>query len=484
MSTAGLWGNLFGRRNDSSRRRRNNCRRLSANVEGLENRTLLSAANAAPVEMPARRGPMIVEVGQPDTSGQTGGVGRRPLLELSSEATGESTPVNGRSPVMTNSGPSLQSHSDSTGGSLSEFEDSSQGTLGEFSDTAPATVKVTLENGILTIEGTAKDDEIIVKEQDGFISLAIAGSTQKKGDLFISSSELAIFRSRDVKGIVISGGAGNDTIKVDASITQGAFISGGIGDDVIWGSGGDDIIWGGAGDDLILGFGGDDIIRGGSGRDALFGQWGNDSVYGDEDDRKIDGGLGDDMEDHGTLIISESSFTVPLGELEVIEEEITVTKTGSEEPWQKAEGEKIGPYEYTKAGIAAGASVVTMNPGPMYAYLQDWLKSQAKAIGKELGMSIGMDLMKDLIFSKGTTIEYNGYEFRFGLDTEKGGVLQDFKDGAANDIKEWVHDLAIDQGLSAADDAGVPGAGAIQEWLLWGDPEVNIFTPYIEYREK
>ena len=67
-------------------------------------------------------------------------------------------------------------------------------------------------------------------------------------------------------------------------------VSGGEGDDLLWGHGGDDLLYGGEGNDTLLGGDGDDRLDGGAGDDVLIG--------GDEDDR-LDGGAGDDVLDGG-----------------------------------------------------------------------------------------------------------------------------------------------------------------------------------------
>jgi Ca2+-binding RTX toxin-like protein len=71
--------------------------------------------------------------------------------------------------------------------------------------------------------------------------------------------------------LVILGGDGDDAITL-AAITQPTFditILGGLGDDILIGSGGDDSIFGGPGDDVLIGGPGADCLSGGSGNNVV-----------------------------------------------------------------------------------------------------------------------------------------------------------------------------------------------------------------------
>ncbi len=73
----------------------------------------------------------------------------------------------------------------------------------------------------------------------------------------------------------IYGGAGNDTIRaafvLPGATTPGAFLSGDLGDDTVFGTGGLDTIEGGDGADAVIGNDGADIINGGAGNDTISG---------------------------------------------------------------------------------------------------------------------------------------------------------------------------------------------------------------------
>lgn len=123
-------------------------------------------------------------------------------------------------------------------------------------------------------------------------------------------------------GVLISGGEGDDTIygssKQDNLAGDGGndIIYGGDGNDSLTGSDGSDRIYGdpgndfiredgfefdgddyikaGPGNDLVSAGDGHDTIKGGSGNDLLQGNAGNDIVKGNSGDDKLKGGLGDD----------------------------------------------------------------------------------------------------------------------------------------------------------------------------------------------
>lgn len=82
---------------------------------------------------------------------------------------------------------------------------------------------------------------------------------------------------------IIFGGEGSDTI------------DGGQGDDRIYGEQGDDTIQAGGGRDTVLAGDGNDLVHGGSGRDLLFGGTGDDALFGEDDNDLLVGGAGDDL---------------------------------------------------------------------------------------------------------------------------------------------------------------------------------------------
>ncbi|MEN8952355.1 Hint domain-containing protein, partial [Planktotalea arctica] len=99
---------------------------------------------------------------------------------------------------------------------------------------------------------------------------------------------------------VVTGGAGNDTIfggDDDDSIIGGQgndFIDGGIDDDTLIASSGNDTVLGGSGDDLITGEGGLDSLVGGDGSDTIDGGGDSDTIIGGAGADSIFGGSGED----------------------------------------------------------------------------------------------------------------------------------------------------------------------------------------------
>ena len=116
----------------------------------------------------------------------------------------------------------------------------------------------------------------------------------------------------DVMDVALSGGGGartrtgsdgRDIIRYDGAPAP---IAGGLGDDVIFGTGGDDVLRGDinwvsaqgelmGGDDVLYGLGGDDRIGGKAGDDTLYGGAGDDRLYGDDGDDVLRGGAGEDV---------------------------------------------------------------------------------------------------------------------------------------------------------------------------------------------
>ncbi len=134
------------------------------------------------------------------------------------------------------------------------------------------------DDGIVHVEGTPAADEI-----GAFV----------QGERFVVSlnGDVKMFPNDRVKGLHVRALAGDDVIKVDASVHQQTELRGGRGDDSIAGGSGNDYIEAGAGNDrvdagattnagwnVVFGGAGDDTLIGGRGRDAIVGGAGNDEI--------------------------------------------------------------------------------------------------------------------------------------------------------------------------------------------------------------
>jgi Ca2+-binding RTX toxin-like protein len=90
----------------------------------------------------------------------------------------------------------------------------------------------------------------------------------------------------------ISLGDGDDKA-IDTGSLDGAYVSGGAGDDTIT-VGKDGFAWGEDGNDVIHANGGENIVKGGAGDDELYGGAGSQDLSGDDGDDTVRGGDGDD----------------------------------------------------------------------------------------------------------------------------------------------------------------------------------------------
>jgi Ca2+-binding RTX toxin-like protein len=126
-----------------------------------------------------------------------------------------------------------------------------------------------LEDGVLTVQGTNVSDRIALRLQVG-----------KPGILQVDvgddgSAEFS-FERREIATIAVDAGNGADSVRIDES--NGVF-----GDTIpttIDGENGNDTLVGGAGAGTLNGGNGDDTVAGGSGAEKLVGGNGNDSIDG------------------------------------------------------------------------------------------------------------------------------------------------------------------------------------------------------------
>jgi len=173
----------------------------------------------------------------------------------------------------------------------------------------------TFDHGILNIEGTRHDDVISLSEY--------YGKGQKLTiNVNCNGRSLGVFRQKDVQGIKMLGGNGNDSLSanaptiVAANNSNTAINTSSIGDLTVWtvaigtsppvaayifpGINIPVTLLGGAGNDTLVGGLVNDRLEGGSGNDSLSGQYGDDILLGQNDDDVLKGGPGNDTLDGGT----------------------------------------------------------------------------------------------------------------------------------------------------------------------------------------
>lgn len=148
-------------------------------------------------------------------------------------------------------------------------------------------LSATLVDGVLRVVGTRGDDEINV-------SLAAGNEQRIRIDL---NKTLISLPLAGVRRVVIHGRAGNDLLSAGHAneiMPLAVFVTGGPGDDQIYGSHNNDHIDGGDGNDEIYADDGNDTVFGGLGNDEIYAGAGNDRVFGGEGADRLYGEDGND----------------------------------------------------------------------------------------------------------------------------------------------------------------------------------------------
>ncbi|HEX3150089.1 MAG TPA: DUF5666 domain-containing protein [Gemmataceae bacterium] len=154
----------------------------------------------------------------------------------------------------------------------------------------------TLLNGVLTVDGTAGRDVIVVRQSGARLIV--------KGQMIdVNGTLVKSVAASSVHQVNVAAGAGNDTINL-SGVHVPTSVDAGDGNDTVFGGTSDDVIDGGAGNDRInggqgnndeLGGSGDDSLNGGAGNDSLFGEAGDDRLNGQSGNDDMDGGADDDV---------------------------------------------------------------------------------------------------------------------------------------------------------------------------------------------
>lgn len=161
---------------------------------------------------------------------------------------------------------------------------------------------VHLDSGSFTEVGVADDSNLNVSQSGSTVSAI--GSTSNNPDdeeaWFSARFEDRTFIEFDLEsrtsksGFTLSGAVISDVIFTEIEEDNDT-LSGGLGDDIIFGQGGDDLLDGGEGNDSLSGGSGDDLLTGDIGNDTLLGGSGADTIFGGDGDDYIEGGEGDDL---------------------------------------------------------------------------------------------------------------------------------------------------------------------------------------------
>ncbi len=153
------------------------------------------------------------------------------------------------------------------------------------------TLKVSADDyyGGVVIEGGAGDDTVEAEVTNALKRAVRIGGGAGEDELTLSGAALSA---------VIEGGAGADKLTAAGLAGEREFmrtLSGGAGGDVIYGSPGADTLEGDSGNDALFGGAGDDELDGDAGNDVLYGQLGDDTLLGGDDIDLLLGGKGDDI---------------------------------------------------------------------------------------------------------------------------------------------------------------------------------------------
>ncbi len=163
---------------------------------------------------------------------------------------------------------------------------------------APIALSITTNGSDLVINGSALNDQITVTKTDAGLVIGNTGGWSQTV-------------SGNYKNIRIYGNAGNDSVTVDASVTNKAMIYGGAGNDSLVG---------GSGDDTFVTIGG--------GKDTVTGRVGNDSIWADKSDVITDASAIENSNGYVHKVAAFESIKTTTGSGKSAK--VTITKVSSE----------------------------------------------------------------------------------------------------------------------------------------------------------
>ncbi|MCO6459135.1 MAG: hypothetical protein J5I93_27820 [Pirellulaceae bacterium] len=137
-----------------------------------------------------------------------------------------------------------------------------------------------LTDGVLVIQADDGGSNVAVVDDDGIVSV-------------VSDDEVIVSMPTDSVDLIhFAGGDGDDCLYNQTCIP--AEMTGGDGNDTMYGGSADDVMHGGDGDDWLFGGGGDDTLYGDAGDDSLYGHAGQDELSGGDGADYLDGGADTD----------------------------------------------------------------------------------------------------------------------------------------------------------------------------------------------
>jgi pimeloyl-ACP methyl ester carboxylesterase/Ca2+-binding RTX toxin-like protein len=267
---------------------------------------------------------------------------------------------------------------------------------------------------------------------------------------------------------VIYGLGGNDTISVqNSNVTTWAYIDGGPGNDVLYGSSGNDFILGGDGDDHIDGGAGDDYLYTGSGNDYVQGGYGNDTIYVGLGNNLIDGGPGNDTAvfagnyvDYGLSFANGVTTVVGIagasslanietirfqdGSYDVLERSLAPTPIPTLSPTPDSIKAPLGKQTLTvDYGKATLETFTYRPPGEIKGVLLVFHGSARNAdAARNAAMKVADKYGLYVVAPKFPEDEYSSKEYQMGGMISNGKLLpeDDWTISLVDDIALWAHD--------------------------------------------
>jgi len=155
---------------------------------------------------------------------------------------------------------------------------------------------------LLTAAMSLREGELYVHATDATgINVTVGYADSAKTNIRVTSAGAqlgSLLTSATVERVILEGGAGNDSLKVDAfaaSFDKDVLFLGNAGNDTCIGGNGNDALLGGLGNDSLIGNKGQDVLFGGAGNDSLNGGTGDDFIFGGLGNDSVDAGLGNDI---------------------------------------------------------------------------------------------------------------------------------------------------------------------------------------------